>query len=138
MELMATAAQLTPEQRRAYARALRQAKSLDPRAAKELEGRRAAAWQAAQEAAAALRDRFGASRVVVFGSLARGDFTLGSDIDMAAWGVSPRKYFGAVSFLLDLGADFGRDGRGFRIDVVAGEAAPERLRSQIEREGVAI
>lgn len=76
--------------------------------------------------------------MVVFGSLARGDFTLGSDIELAAWDVSPRRYFEAVSFVLDLGADVGQGAKGFRIDVVAPEVAPPRMQREIEREGVVI
>jgi uncharacterized protein len=96
------------------------------------------AWNAARAAAAVLRERYGATRVVVFGSLARGDFSPHSDIDLVAWDVAPQRYFEAVSFLLDLGADFVGAAEGFRIDVVAAEVAPAPLMREIEREGVAI
>ena len=135
---MTTAAELTVEQRQAYARALRSGRTAESGLERALAGRRAAAWEAAKAAAAVLKERFGATRVVVFGSLARGDFTLGSDIDLAAWDVAPRRYFEAVSFLLDLGADLGGSGGGFRIDVVAPEAAAASLKREIEAEGVDI
>jgi predicted nucleotidyltransferase len=138
MGKVTTAAELTAEQRGAYVRALRRSRTAGPALKIGLEERRAAAWEAARAAAALLRERYGATRVVVFGSLARGDFTLGSDIDLAAWDVAPQRYFEAVSFLLDLGADMGGAAGGFRIDVVAPEVAPAPLRREIEREGVAI
>ena len=42
--------------------------------------------------------RFGAKGVVLFGSLARGDFSSWSDIDLAVWGIPADKFFKAVSF----------------------------------------
>ena len=135
---MSTAAQLSVEQRLAYARKLKYSRIVEPGLERTLDARRAAAWDAAKAAAAVLRERYGATRVVVFGSLARGDFTLGSDIDLAAWDVSPQRYFEAVSFLLDLGADLGGTAGGFRIDVVAPEAVPAPLKREVEHEGVDI
>ena len=44
-----------------------------------------------------LRQEFGAKRIVVFGSLARGRFTQDSDIDLAADQIPPQRYFEAVA-----------------------------------------
>ncbi|HEY66354.1 MAG TPA: nucleotidyltransferase domain-containing protein, partial [Caldilineae bacterium] len=44
----------------------------------------------ARKAAEMLREEFGAIRVVLFGSLARGGpFDMHSDVDLAAWGLDP-------------------------------------------------
>jgi len=42
-----------------------------------------------------LVERYGAKRVVLFGSLARGRFAPGSDIDLAVEGIAPDDYFAA-------------------------------------------
>lgn len=42
-----------------------------------------------------LKDEFGARRVRLFGSLARGDSTEGSDIDLAVEGIEPGEFFHA-------------------------------------------
>jgi len=93
-----------------------------------LAARRERAWQAARRAALLLKEEFGASRVVVFGSLldpAR--FHLGSDIDLAAWDV--QDYFRAVSHLLDLDPEF-------EFDLVAVEDVGPGLKKLID--GVAL
>lgn len=60
----------------------------------ELDRRREAAWQAARLAAEVLKEQFKATRVVVFGSVARGvGFTRWSDVDVAAWGLAPEDTF---------------------------------------------
>ncbi|MGF1512179.1 MAG: nucleotidyltransferase family protein [Elainellaceae cyanobacterium] len=49
------------------------------------------------EAIAALLQRdFGATRVILFGSLAKQRFTAASDIDIAAAGIPPEQYFKAL------------------------------------------
>ena len=50
-----------------------------------------------------LRKRFGAERVVVFGSLAhKGCFTRWSDVDVAAWGLRAEDTFRAIGAVQDL------------------------------------
>lgn len=63
---------------------------------------RAAARQLAEQArgdarriAALLRERFGARRVILFGSLARQGFGPGSDIDLAVEGLPRGEFFAA-------------------------------------------
>jgi predicted nucleotidyltransferase len=85
-----------------------------------------------------LKERYGATRVVVFGSLARGDFTLGSDIDLAAWDVDPKRYYEAVARILDLGQDVVDPGGGFRIDVLPAEDVFAPLLATIQRDGVEV
>lgn len=74
---------------------------LKKRAAAEREALRVRKERAhilSKQAADLLRERFGASRVVLFGSLTREDFTEWSDVDIAVWGVSADiwKAMGAV------------------------------------------
>ena len=49
-----------------------------------------------------LVDRHGARRVVLFGSLARGDVTERSDVDLAVEGMQPAAYFTALADLTGL------------------------------------
>ena len=76
----------------------------------ELAQRRERARQVARRAAALLKERFGATRVVVFGSVVHGYwFSRTSDIDLAAWGLQPDDYFVAVARLQDLSPEFSLD-----------------------------
>lgn len=90
------------------------------------------AWRVAQAAAQVLRQQFGATRVVTFGSLARRDwFTPWSDIDLAAWGISPGAFYRAVATVAGMSSEF-------RLDLVTPEDCQSSLRHAIEREGVAL
>lgn len=84
---------------------------------------------AAAAIASGLKTRFGASRVMLFGSLARGDFHKWSDIDLAMWGVSSADYYRAVAFASGF-SDM------FKVDLVDTEDCSESLRQHILREGV--
>ena len=88
------------------------------------------AWDVARVAARLLRGRFGATRVVAFGSLAhRSWFTPWSDVDLAAWGIGPDQYYRAVALVSGLSAEF-------EVDLMAAERCRPALRRVIEREGV--
>ena len=88
------------------------------------------AWRVAQEAARVLRQQFGATRVVAFGSLARRDwFTPWSDIDLAAWGIPPEAFYRAVAVVTGISPEF-------KLDLVAPEDCQPSLRHVIEQEGV--
>jgi uncharacterized protein len=64
---------------------------------RETELRRAAAWDLAHRAARLLREEFGATRVVAFGSLAHGAwFEPRSDIDLAVEGIPVEAFWRAV------------------------------------------
>jgi hypothetical protein len=72
-----------------YVRWLRQAAS-HPKDDKELRDR---AWKIAKKAAQLLKERYGVSRVRVFGSLAKeSGFLQGSDIDLAVEGLKSGDY----------------------------------------------
>jgi len=92
--------------------------------------RRRRAMKVARTAASLLRDGFGASKVVLFGSLTpRGGFTLWSDIDLAAWDIPSNKFYAAVAAVTGLSSEF-------KIDLVDPEACRLPLRKAIENDGV--
>lgn len=97
---MPTAIDLTPEKLARYrATAQRRRAQEEPALAR----RREQAWAAARQAARLLKEQFQASRVVLFGSLARkSGFTRWSDVDIAAWGLAPEDTFRAIGAVMDL------------------------------------
>jgi predicted nucleotidyltransferase len=96
----------------------------------ELSGRRDQALKIARAAAALLKSSYGATRVVLFGSLAHGLwFTPRSDIDLYVEGLPVETFFKAE-------AEVEAIAHGFKLDLVdARECSPE-LSSQIEEEGI--
>ncbi len=99
-----TAAELTPEEIKKYARTARA--RLQARC-RRMEARRARAWEEARRGAALLKNEFGVKRVMVFGSLCHPNlFYERSDIDLAVWGIEERRYLRAVGRLLDLDPQF--------------------------------
>jgi predicted nucleotidyltransferase len=124
-----TALDLSADERQAYrpAEAIRR-RRIERQAETDL--RRDKAWQIARKAAELLKSDFGAARVVVFGSLARGNWlTPWSDIDLAAWRIPPAQFFRAVAALIDLEP-------GMKIDLVDPESCHPGLRETIRREGI--
>jgi uncharacterized protein len=96
----------------------------------ELIARRRQSLALAREAAALLRRDFGASKVVLFGSLARNaSLHARSDVDLAAWGLAEKDYLRAVGSLLDLGG-------AITIDLVRIEESTLAMRQTIEAEGI--
>lgn len=83
----------------------------------------------AREIAEVLKHRFGAKRVVMFGSLARGDFAQGSDIDLAAWGIAAPDYYRAVAFASGFS-------KIWKVDLVDAEDCSGALLAGILSEGV--
>ncbi len=83
----------------------------------------------AQNIAQELVHRFHATKVVLFGSLARGDFKKYSDIDVAVWGVPPVKFFRAVAFVTGLN-------RLWIVNLVDAEDCSSSLLQTILQEGM--
>ena len=79
-----------------------------------------------------LKERYGATRVVVFGSLARDTgFTPWSDIDLAVWGIEPEDFYLAAGTAMDIGLE-----KDTRVDVIdSTDCGPDFL-LDIEREGI--
>lgn len=120
-----TALEMSPAEWRQY-RPFRAGKKAPSLAAQAEEARRVAA-ALAQE----LRSRFVAERIVLFGSLARGEFSGRSDIDLAVWGVPPAEFYRAVAFASGYS-------KVWEVDLVDAEDCSEALRRNIEQEGVAL
>jgi len=121
--MLKTALQLTPQQWQAYC----PGRHLDETQIAERWGQ---ARKLASRAAALLRERFGATRVVAFGSVTRSAwFTPWSDVDLAVWGLPPSRFYRAVAALAGLSAEF-------EVDLVDGEECRPALREAIAKEGI--
>lgn len=125
--MVKTAAHITDEDMVVYRATARRR---EEQARQEREQRTQRAWILAQRAAALLKGRFGARRVILFGSLARPDFFhRRSDVDLAVEGIKSQDFWRAWSALDALDHDF-------EIDLVdVGRASP-LLRGQIEEKGI--
>lgn len=118
---------LTPEKLATY-RATAQRRREQERP--ELVRRQEQAWSAARQAARLLREQFKATRVVVFGSLARkSGFTRWSDVDIAAWGIAPEDTFRAIGAVVDLDTEV-------VVNLVDVNTCRPPLLSAIEQEGI--
>jgi len=82
----------------------------------------------AKKIAEELVKRFGAKRVVLFGSLARGNFSSWSDIDLAVWGIPATDFFRAVAFACGI-SDV------WKVDLVDAQDCTRALREIILEEG---
>lgn len=88
------------------------------------------AWISARHAVQILKKQFKVTRVAVFGSLIHpGGFTRWSDIDLAAWGISPEDTFRAIGAMMDLDEPF-------EINLVDVNTARPLIKKIIEGEGV--
>jgi len=124
-----TALELTPEEKLAY----RPREAIERRQEAENhqgEERWQQAQQLARQAARVLYEEFGAVRVLLFGSaVRRTSFTPWSDVDLAAWGIPPERFYAAVAAVTGLSADM-------RVDLVdPGDCRPA-LRANIAHGGV--
>jgi len=85
----------------------------------------------AKKIADVLYEKYGADKVMLYGSLVRGDFSLWSDIDLAVWGISARKFYRAVAFATGVS-------KKWKVDVVDGQDCQEDLRKSILQEGIVL
>jgi predicted nucleotidyltransferase len=123
---MTTALELTPEELATYRAAARRRHEQEQQ---ELAQREKRAWELARRSAALLRERFAATRIVVFGSLVcKGCFTPWSDVDIAAWGIRPEDTFRAMGAVMDLASEI-------EINLVDVNTCSASLLDVIEREG---
>ena len=90
------------------------------------------AWQTAHRVAAMLYEKFGATRVAVFGSLAERDwFSPCSDIDIAVWGIPADKYLKAV-------VEAKHISRWFKVDLVDFDSCEGLFRENVQSQAVPI
>ena len=120
-----TAAEIGPEDMARYreTRRLREEKR-----ALSLVARLGRARSLADEAARLLRQRYGASRVVAYGSLARGGFSELSDVDLCAWGIASEYWCKAPGDVYDLD-------REIDLNLVLAQDASQALMAEIEKDG---
>lgn len=124
-----TALELTSQQWQSY-RPGRTTEAHDAGHIQRMERRREKAWRVARQAATLLRMEYGAHKVVLFGSLVHKDwFTPWSDIDLAAWGIPPERFYGAVAAVTGLSP-------AFQVDLVDLDTCRSSLRDVVEREGI--
>ena len=91
---------------------------------------RARAMEISREAARVLKTKYEATRVVLFGSLARGSlFAPISDIDLYAEGIPGGLFFEAEAEIEEIAKDF-------RVDLVETKECPPYLLKEIEDEGI--
>ena len=89
------------------------------------------AKKVAAQIAKELGERYGARKVFLFGSLARGDQGSVFDIDLAAKGISPVRFFEAVAYVTGQSPKW-------KIDLVDVDDCAVSLRDMIEKEGVVL
>ncbi len=89
----------------------------------------AEATSVARSIAKELLERFGAKKVILFGSLAQGGYNRWSDIDLAVWGIPPVDFFKAVSFATGFSEIW-------KVDLVDGEDCSKGLHDVILKEGI--
>jgi len=91
---------------------------------------RARAMEISREAARILKKKYGATRVVLFGSLARSSlFASTSDIDLYADGIPGTRFFEAEAEIEEIA-------KGFRVALVETKECPPQLLREIEDEGI--
>lgn len=120
---------LDPQQVAAYQRSARQREERRRRVVAERQQR---ARHVAQAAAQVLKDHYGATRVILFGSVAHGrGFHQESDIDLAAEGIAAVDFWRAWAAL-------DRIDPLFEINLIAAEEATLSLQAVLETEGVTL
>jgi uncharacterized protein len=92
--------------------------------------RRSQALSEAERASRILADRYGAKKVVLFGSLAWGRFGATSDIDLAAFGLAPERFLRAD-------ADLCRE-IALPVDLKLVDDCPPALQRRITEDGVVL
>jgi predicted nucleotidyltransferase len=126
---MTTAADLTPERLKRYRDAARQRAAAHVLTPSEVAMRDALLKQV-RSAASTLKKRFGAKRVILFGSLAHEAwYATDSDVDLAVEGLPNDAYWQAWRTIEEIIRDR-------PVDLVEVETARESLRNAIERSGV--
>ncbi len=121
-----TVLELTPEEKLAY----RPAEAIERRLgtiSHLIEERWQQAQRVARQAARALRDEFGASRVLLFGSA--GAFRENSDVDLAVEGLPAERFYAAVAFVTGLSEII-------KVDLVDLDQCSQALRLAVEQKSV--
>lgn len=95
-----------------------------------LRERRAQALETACQLAAMLRERFSATRIMLFGSSLHPHwYSTTSDIDLAVWGIAPSQFYAAVAHCQDQDS-------AFSVDLIDMSDCPSSLHAVIVSEGI--
>jgi predicted nucleotidyltransferase len=87
------------------------------------------AWRLVEVATTLLKEKFGVTKVMIFGSILHENcFTLWSDVDIAAWGISPTETFQAMGEVRELDDTI-------EINLVDINACSQQLKDKISQEG---
>jgi predicted nucleotidyltransferase len=120
-----TVSELSPVELELYRNALRNRKRVKTLASERLKRAR----KVARRAAKILKEEFGVSKVVLFGSTVQPSlFHSRSDVDLAVWGLGENLYFRAVSVLLSIDPEIG-------VDLIEFEFASPSMQATILRDG---
>ena len=96
----------------------------------EIQVRWEKAWKLIPKLAQLLREKYGATKVQVFGSVIKLEYYWpDSDIDLAAWGLKRGTYYDAVAEVAEYSNEF-------KIDLVNAETCRPWLRESIDEEGI--
>ncbi|HEY4691475.1 MAG TPA: nucleotidyltransferase domain-containing protein [Anaerolineae bacterium] len=115
------------EQMEKYKRTARERQLAEQR---RRDARREHAWELAHQAADLLKREYGVQRVVAFGSLIQPNrFTASSDVDLAAWGLTPTTWLKAIGAVHSLSSEI-------ELNLVDVECCSPELLAAIERDGV--
>lgn len=121
-----TAAQLSTQEKSNFRKF---ARLRDETEMREMLARRERSLSVARKAARILKECFGVTRVLLFGSLATESwFHIRSDVDLAVEGLKSEDFWRADCCLESIGD-------GFEIDLVDLNTAPPGLRQTIDRDG---
>ena len=121
-----TAAQLTTQEKNNYRKF---ARLRDETEMREMLAQRERALLVARKAAWILKESFGVTRVLLFGSLVTQSwFHIRSDVDLAVEGLKPKDFWRADCRLESISD-------GFEIDLVDLSTAPSGLKQTIPRDG---
>jgi predicted nucleotidyltransferase len=126
-----TAFELSPQKLKEY-KPGQMKKIQSSRESQLLEQNRQQAWILVRKAAELLKKKYGANKVIVFGSLANQvNFTRWSDIDLSAWGIPIDRFYAAVAEVADLSSHI-------KIDLVDPETCKPVVRDSILTDGIEI
>lgn len=90
------------------------------------------AWHTAHRIAEMLYEKFGATKVAVFGSLVEKDaFSKWSDIDIAVWGLPTEDYFKALSAASDISSLF-------KVDIIDFEKSKGLFKQRVQKQHILI
>jgi predicted nucleotidyltransferase len=119
---------LTPEEQKKYAAGWRKRRQADEH---RLQEQHTTLLDRASRVASLMRERFGAEKIILFGSVATGRVWAHSDLDLAVLGLPQEQYLEAFWEASELA-------RPFQLDLLLMESASVSLRRRLEQEGVEI